>query len=59
MLPHTSYLIPNLTYMDTRAQVAGFKEEMSVLQQQIAEEQEREALWHEQLRQVFFFSLEK
>ena len=43
--------------MDTRAQVAGFKEEMSVLQQQIAEEQEREALWHEQLRQVFFFRL--
>lgn len=55
-MPHTSYLTPNLTYMDTRAQVAGFKEEMSVLQQQIAEEQEREALWHEQLRQVFFFA---
>lgn len=32
--------------------VAGFKEEMSVLQQQIAQEQEREALWHEQPRQV-------
>jgi len=37
---------------ELRTHLAGLKEKMGLLEQQISQEHEREALWHEQLQQV-------
>jgi hypothetical protein len=37
---------------ELRTHLAGLKEKMGLLEQQISQEHEREALWHQQLQQV-------